>query len=146
VTRHADRTGPDHIDIGETLPNEKKIDDPKSDKGPVDASVDRVWQHYRVHHPKSPRELKSSRKEYRLIKQRLEDFDVETLQRSIDGYHRSPFHTGANDRGKRYLSLALILRDISHVQAGLEFAEPAGGGNGSKRLLDTQLSNGQKLP
>lgn len=128
-------------------PIAQTTNDPKSNKAPsVNGDVDRVWQHYRIHHPRSPKVLKSSRKEYRLIKQRLEDFDAATLQRAIDGYHRSPFHTGANDRGRRYLSLDLMLRDISHVQAGLDFAEPVTGGNGSKRLLDTTLSNGNKTP
>jgi hypothetical protein len=92
--------------------------------------VDEVWQHYRTHHPRVPKVLKVSRKEYRLIRQRLEDFTVDDLKAAIDGYHASPFHCGENDRQTKYLSLELMMRDVSKVQAGLELVD---GRNGNRR-------------
>jgi hypothetical protein len=103
--------------------------------------VAEVWEHYRTHHPKAVRVLKSGRKEYRLIKQRLQDFGVDEIKRAIDGYHKSTWHCGDNPSGKRYQSLDLILRDCSHVQAGLEYldAKPTTG-RASQRLLDDPLA------
>lgn len=142
VTRHADRTGPDQIHIRDSATKLELVNEAKSNnRTAVDASVDVVWQHYREHHPKASRVLKPGRKEYRLIKQRLEDFEIEDLKQAIDNYHRSPFHNGQNDRGKRYLSLELMMRDISHVQAGLELGDPSTNGGRPKRMLDTQLAN-----
>ena len=100
--------------------------------------IQEIWRHYRRHHPGAAKVLKAGRKEYGLIKARLQDYDATEIKAAIDGYHRDPFHSGDNPRGKRYQSLTLILRDISHVQAGIEFG-PAPGGNGTKRLLDSDL-------
>lgn len=94
--------------------------EPTDDQKVARDDIQKIWQHYREHHPGTAKILRSNRKEYGLIRARLQDFDVDTIKRAIDGYHRSPFHMGDNDRGKSYLSLTLILRDISHVQAGLE--------------------------
>ena len=82
-----------------------------------------IWDHYRTHHKSAAKILKSGRKEYRLIKARLgEGYTIDDLKRAIDGYHRSPFHCGQNDRGTKYLTAALIFRDASHVQTGIELA------------------------
>jgi hypothetical protein len=88
------------------------------------SAVQDIWQHYRTHHPGTAKVLRSSRAEYRLIKARLEDFTVDQLKAAIDGYHRSPWHTGENPQSKTYLALTLIMRDVSHVQSGLEFMTP----------------------
>lgn len=42
---------------------------------------------------------------------------------AIDGIHFSPFHQGENDRGKKYDSLELCMRDGSHVQQFIEVAD-----------------------
>ena len=70
--------------------------------------IQEVWSHYRTHHPRVAAELKSARPEYRLIRQRLEDYAVDDLKQAIDGYHRSPWHNGQNDRNRKYLSLELM--------------------------------------
>lgn len=123
-------------DIRQTRPNLKNVKQPgagpTSPAGAADLDVspkvarddvNEVWQHYRTHHPRAPAVLKASRKESRLIRQRLEDFAPDELKAAIDGYHRSPFHNGQNDRGAKYLSLELMMRDVSKVQAGLELLE-----------------------
>ena len=42
------------------------------------------------------------------------------LKTAIDGCHRSPHHCGENDRGAKYQSLELIMRDSKHVLQFLE--------------------------
>ena len=101
------------------------------DKTPMSKSADdavrQIWNHYRTHHKSAAKVLRSGRKEYRLIKQRLADgYTVDDLKRCIDGYHKSPHHLGDNDRGTKYLSAELFFRDASHVQRGIEFADGSG--------------------
>jgi hypothetical protein len=100
--------------------------------------VNEVWQHYRTYHPRTTIRLKADRKEHRLIRARLSDFAVDDLRQAIDGYHGSDWHTGQNERGKKYLSLELMMRDISHVQAGIEMAE-ARQQKQQTRLLDDSI-------
>ncbi len=91
---------------------------------PVAGQIGAVWAHYCGYHPRAPGALSSSRKEYRLIRDRLSDgFSVDDIRHAIDGYHRSAWHQGANDRGKKYDSLELICRDLSHVQRGIEMRD-----------------------
>ena len=104
--------------------------------------INEVWQHYRTHHPNAAKALKSGRKEYRLIRERLGDFGADELKRAIDGYHQSAFHCGDNQHGKRYLSLELMMRDISHVQAGLEYLAGNQKDNGRPRALDPSATLG----
>jgi hypothetical protein len=80
---------------------------------------------YRKHHPKS--RLGTNSKEARLIRNRLaEGYSTGDLCQAIDGCHLSEFHNGANDRGKAYQSLELIMRDSSHVSGFMEIAEKGG--------------------
>lgn len=80
-----------------------------------------VHAHHRTHHPKSAPEILSGTKEWRLIRDRLkEGHTVDTLCKAIDGYHKSPWHCGENDNRTKYLDLALIMRDQSHVAKGVE--------------------------
>ena len=86
-------------------------------------NIMRVFAHYRTYHPRAA-DLLSTSKEWRLIGARLrEGSSVEALKRAIDGYHVSPFHMGQNDRQQKYLGLDLIMRDATHVLAGIEFSE-----------------------
>ena len=113
--------------------------------GAADHSADDIqgiWRHYREYHPGTAKALKSNRKEYQLIRARLGDFDAETLKKAIDGYHRSAFHCGDNPQGKQYQSLALIMRDISHVQQGIEFLTAKASDNGRPKALDPVESLG----
>lgn len=127
------------VDNGKGRGQGRAIDDPRSARD----DVQEIWAHYRTHHPGTAKALKSNRKEYQLIKARLQDFDVDTLKQAIDGYHKSPFHTGQNDRGTKYLALTLIMRSISHVQAGVEMLSSNGKGGvfgaGGPRPLDLTL-------
>jgi uncharacterized protein YdaU (DUF1376 family) len=87
------------------------------------AAIRAVFDHYRAYHPRAHPAPKAGSKEWAKIKARIRGgYSVNDLCLAIDGYHRSSFHTGDNDRGKEYLSLELIVRDDSHVAAGIEFA------------------------
>lgn len=95
---------------------------PKPDKRA--AEVLEVFAHYRTHHARAHPKPLSSSKEWRAIKARLaEGYTVDDLKRAIDGMHQSPFHQGENDRGRRYDSLELAMRDGSRVRQFLELAE-----------------------
>jgi uncharacterized protein YdaU (DUF1376 family) len=83
-----------------------------------------VFAHYRQWHPRAMVTPRPESKEWRSIAARLrEGATVEDLCKAIDGYHRDPWHCGENDRNKAYLDLSLIMRDGTHVQRGLEYAD-----------------------
>lgn len=84
-------------------------------------TVDDIWAHYRRWHPRAARKIGA--KNDKLCRARLtEGFAPDDLKQAIDGYHRSPFHQGVNDRNQKYLGLELILRDQDHTQKGIEMA------------------------
>lgn len=81
------------------------------------SKLDLVVAHYKTFHPQA----RPGDKECRLIAARLTDgFDVEALELAIDGCHRSPHNCGENERGRKYQSLELIMRDSTHVLRFLE--------------------------
>ena len=106
-------SAPDLVLIPDVIPPKRRPD-----------GTEEVWARYAELHPRA----KLGDKERRAIKARLkEGSTVADLCQAIDGYHRSPFHTGDNDRGTKYLDATLIFRDASHVAKGIELATaPAG--------------------
>ena len=117
---------------------EQELDDP----------VSRVFGHWRseFNHPKAV----LSPKRRKLIKQALHTFDEPTLREAISGYKLSPFHMGQNDQRTVYDDIELMLREVTNIERGLQFArappvramsavemaqrnlcKPAGGMNGS---------------
>jgi hypothetical protein len=98
-------------------------------KKTVSEEVRSVYAHYREHHPRCPEVIRSTSKEWRAIKDRLEDgFSVDSLCQAIDGCHKTPHNLGKNDRGQKYLALELIMRTSGHVTRFIEaFDEPAAG-------------------
>lgn len=54
-----------------------------------------------------------------------ENWTVVELCRAIDGCHQSAYHCGQNERGQKYQSLELIVRDSKHVTSFLEHSERA---------------------
>jgi hypothetical protein len=79
--------------------------------------VNRVISHYKKYHGRA----QPGEKERRLIRARLkEGYSAKDLCEAIDGCHRSPHHCGENERRIKYQTLALIVRDSSHVQQFLE--------------------------
>ena len=105
-----------------------KLDLAVADDSDSDADQIRsVFDRYRVHHSRMFPSPTNKSKEWRLIRDRLhEGHTVETLCDAIDGYHESPFHCGVNESGAKYQSLALIMRDGSHVANGVRYHEERG--------------------
>lgn len=95
------------------------------DEPEVTSAEHRVFAHWQTA-TKRPR-ANLDAKRLRLIRDRLKSYSVEDLCRAIDGYARSAWHQGENDRGKRFDDLGLILRDSAQVEKGWDYeaANPA---------------------
>lgn len=80
-----------------------------------------VFDHYRTYHPQSKLRVDSpeGEKVRRLLKA---GHTVEDCKLAIDGCHRSPFHAGQNDEGKKFQSLELIFRNESKLLGFIELA------------------------
>jgi hypothetical protein len=100
-----------------------------------------VFDCYREKHPRSHPKPKSTSKEWRAIKARLDEgYSVETLKLAIDGMHLTPHNLGDNERGQKYLSLELCMRNGSQVQ---RFAETASFGPPKKP--ERYMTNTEKI-
>lgn len=78
------------------------------------ADIEEIFQHWQaiMHHPQA--KLDAKRK--RVITQALQSgYSISQLCQAISGCAQTPFNMGENDRGERYDSLALILRDSDHI-------------------------------
>ena len=85
-----------------------------------------AWKNY---HPRS----RPGAKEKRLIEARLRDgYSSEDLCDAIDGIHNSPFHQGVNDASKKYLKLALVVRDSGQVDSFIALKD------GPPKVIDQQ--------
>ncbi len=87
--------------------------------------IRQVFDHYRTYHPRYCLLPTSDHAQWKQISARLkEGYTVDDLKAAIDGCHRSPFHQGENDRGRKYDSLELIMRP-NKVQQFIEMPETA---------------------
>ena len=85
-----------------------------------------AWTNY---HPRS----RPGAKEKRLIEARLRDgYSADDLCDAIDGIHNSPFHQGVNDASKKYLKLALVVRDSGQVDSFIALKD------GPPKVIDQQ--------
>ena len=91
--------------------------------------VAKVWAAYAEHHPRAA----GTPQRRRLIKRRLESYDVATLIAAIDGNHVDPYCCGENRERRQYHSLELILRDADHIEKYAAQA-PGPNGNGKSKL------------
>lgn len=88
-----------------------------SEEGSKGDAPAEVISYYKTKHPRA----RPGEKEKKLVRARLADgFSAEDLKQAIDGNHASDFHQGKNDRGKKYNTLELIMRDASKVQSFIE--------------------------
>lgn len=111
-------------------------------------SVAVVWNHYRTHHPRSPkvipRPAKGKAPDWDAVNARLDEgWSVEDLCFAIDGCHLTPHNQGQNTRGTKYLGFELILRNTGNVQRFLEAAhippEPQGAVSQEEILMRNAL-------
>lgn len=83
-----------------------------------------VFDHWKVvhGHPKAKLDAKRSK----LIRSALNLYSVDDLKRCIDGYKRSPWHQGKNDRKRVFDDIDLFLRDAKHIDEGIKLADGGG--------------------
>jgi hypothetical protein len=87
----------------------------------TECSVEEVYAHYRSYHERAAPVV--SKKDRALIQAAIHSGrTVQDCCEAIDGYHRSPYHLGLNDRNTKYLGLGLIFRDADHITKGIEMA------------------------
>lgn len=78
-----------------------------------------VFEHWKRATNKPRAVLDNKRRD--LIERRLAEGHLpEDLKAAIDGYARSAWHRGENDRKRPFLGLDLMLRDAAHIEAGLD--------------------------
>jgi hypothetical protein len=97
--------------------------------GPASGSVRVVFDHWREVFGKNAA-AKLDPKRRRRIEWAVRTYTVDVVKRCIDGYARSAWHRGENERGVVYDDLELLLRDAKHVEAGLALADGKGRGLG----------------
>ena len=88
---------------------------------PSERDIQEVATHYRSYHPRW--RLKPPERE--MIVEALKIYDVDSVKLAIDGLHRSEFHQGKNDRGKRYLAIKYAIK-WDAIDGWIEEAEAAG--------------------
>lgn len=95
----------------------------------VPGDVEQLFDHWREvwKHPKA--QLDKKRRKY--IQDALRMYSLEDLRSSISGYRNSPHHRGENPQKTVYDDLTLLLRDSTHIEAGMNFAEK---GNASRAI------------
>jgi hypothetical protein len=108
--------GPDGVVSGP--PQLSLVPDPEPTPPPRAPAEERVFSHWvAAGHPGSI----FSKERRRAVAARLaEGFTADQLCLAVDGCHKTPFNLGENDRGAKYLDLALICRDATHVERFLE--------------------------
>jgi hypothetical protein len=111
------------LSLSSSKSEEKKRKHLSSSKKTELDNVLSVINHYKKYHPKSLPKPSGKNKEWKLIKKRLEEgYSQRDLELAIDGCHKSAWHCGENERGRKYQSLELIMRDSSHVSDFIEIA------------------------
>lgn len=86
-------------------------------------SIFKYWQS-ELNHPRAAFDDKRKA----LIKKHLKHYSVDDLKKAIYGCSVTPHNMGDNDRGERYDSIELILRDAAHIDRFMKNADnpPAG--------------------
>lgn len=103
----------------------------RAKRGERQAEIAAVFDHWRTvcQHPGAKLDAKRST----LIARRLRDgYSVADLCEAVDGCTRSRFHQGANDQGKVYDGLELILRNGDKVDAFRKVARGEGQTSGDR--------------
>jgi hypothetical protein len=84
------------------------------------AEVEKIFNHWAQVHGHKQACLDDKR--YGVIAARLKDgYTEQQLIDAISGYLNSPHHMGTNDKNTKYNDISLLLRDASHVDAGIKF-------------------------
>jgi 5-methylcytosine-specific restriction endonuclease McrA len=97
------------------------IEEKKEELPVPSGDVVRVFDHWKTVHGKARSKLDDKRR--KLIRAALKNYSADDLCRCIDGYKRSAWHQGKNDRATVYDDIELFLRDAKQIDAGLKHAE-----------------------
>lgn len=87
----------------------------------IATDVGLVFDHWKQIHNHPRAQLDDKRE--KVIRVALAKYAPEELCRAIDGYKRSAYHMGENERRAVYDDIELFLRDAKHIDAGLKYAE-----------------------
>ena len=99
---------------------EKKVPTEPVERSRSTEGVETVFRHWQSVHSHPTAKLDDKRR--RVIRTALSNYTADELCEAISGYRNSPHHMGQNDRNTVYDSIELLLRDASHIDAGLKFA------------------------
>jgi hypothetical protein len=136
-----------NTDKNKKVPSEPLVPQ-KRDAGPAERIFDHWRQEFR--HPKAVLDAKRRK----VIAAALASFDEATICSAISGYKLSPHHMGENDQRTVYDDIELFLRDVTHIEKGLNFArappkpqmsaverarEKLRSGNGNGRVVSEQF-------
>lgn len=83
--------------------------------------VERIFGHWRAEYAHPNAVLSAKRRQITLAALKL--FDEPTLKLAISGYKNSAHHMGQNEQATVYDGFELFLRDVPHIEAGLQFAQ-----------------------
>jgi len=90
-----------------------------------------VFDHWRSVHGHQAARIDAKRAS--VINSALALYSADKLCESISGYQNSPHHMGRNDRGTKYDDITLMLRDATHIDAGLKFFDEPPDTDGSEK-------------
>ena len=95
----------------------------------VSVKCDDVFDYWKMVMHSQKSKLDTKRK--KLINDRLKTYSVDDLKTAIHGCSVSPFHMGTNDRGAKYNSIELILRDSGKIDQFIGYSQspPKAGGS-----------------
>lgn len=80
-----------------------------------------IFDHWKVVHEHPQAKLDAKRT--KLIRKALKLYSPDDLKRCVDGYRRSPWHQGKNDRKQVYDDIELMLRDAKHIDEGIKLLD-----------------------
>lgn len=123
----ADVTQQRYASVTAALPDQTRPDQTRSKKVPSEPVergrstdvIERLFEHWRLEHDHRHARLDDRRR--KAIRRALATYSEADLRLAISGYRNSPHHMGMNDRGTRYDSIELMLRDAAHIDAGIRF-------------------------
>jgi hypothetical protein len=113
-----------------------------NESGSTAETVHWVFHRWRDIHYKPRARMDTQRA--KVIRDRLRDgYSPQDLELAIYGCKFSDFHQGANDRGEKYDSITLILRNADQVEKFIDFAERAIAGMKRRQAAQAEQQTAQ---
>ena len=103
--------------------------------------IEEIFDHWKttLEHPNA--QLSPARRKV-ITNARKAGYTVDNCKQAIDGCSKTPHNMGENDRGERYDSLELILRDAAHIDRFMRNAhDPPRARNSADRRLANNIAN-----